>query len=306
MIVSQSDMTHVATLISAPAAAALDDHAVRAAQHRLPAGSEPRWLDRGVAVDILFRSAGDNDNRAIAGSIRQALAGRPLDVVVQSLAHRRKRLFLADMDSTMIGQECIDELADFVGKKAHVAAITERAMRGEIEFAPALIERVALLKGLPANIVDRVIDERIVPTPGGRTLVATMRAHGAYTCLVSGGFTLFATRIAAMIGFDEARANILLVGDDGRLTGEVAAPILGRDAKLTTLVELRAHLGLSKPETLVAGDGANDLAMIEDAGLGVAYHAKPAVATAAAARIDHGDLTALLYAQGYRREDFVD
>jgi phosphoserine phosphatase len=299
-------MTHVATLISAPSLAALDDGAAAVVQDSLPATEAPRWLDRGIAADIFFSPNGDHDDRATAERIRGRLGARPIDVVVQPLAQRRKRLLLADMDSTMIGQECIDELADFVGKKAHVAAITERAMRGEIEFAPALIERVALLKGLPASVIDRVIAERIVLTPGARTLVTTMRANGAHTCLVSGGFTLFTTKIAAMIGFDEARANTLVVDAEGRLTGEVATPILGRDAKLATLVELRHRLGLAKADTLVAGDGANDLAMIEDAGLGVAYHAKPTVAAAAAARIDHGDLTALLYVQGYSRGEFVE
>jgi phosphoserine phosphatase len=217
---------------------------------------------------------------------------------------RRKKLFLADMDSTMIGQECIDELADFAGLKAHVAKITERAMRGEIEFEPALRERVALLKGMPVSVVDEVLAKRITPTPGGRELVATMRAHGAYTCLISGGFTLFTNAVAAMIGFQENRANELKT-EDGKLTGEVREPILGRAAKLATLIELRESFDLDNIDTLVVGDGANDLGMIENAGLGVAYHAKPAVAAAAAARIDHGDLTALLYAQGYRRDEFV-
>jgi phosphoserine phosphatase len=206
----------------------------------------------------------------------------------------------------MIGQECIDELADHVGVKQHVAAITERAMRGEIEFAPALRERVALLKGLRASVVDEVIADRIRLTPGARTVVATMRRHGAWTCLVTGGFTLFTQRIAAMIGFDESRANILVVGADGRLTGEVAEPIFARDGKLAMLIGLRERLGLAPEQTLVAGDGANDIAMIEAAGLGVAYHAKPKVAAAAAARIEHGDLTALLYAQGYRRDEFME
>ena len=205
----------------------------------------------------------------------------------------------------MIGQECIDELADFAGLKAHVAAITERAMRGEIEFEPALRERVALLKGLPVGVVDEVLKTRITATPGGRELVMTMRAHGAYTCLISGGFTLFTNAVAAMIGFQENRANELLV-EDGKLTGEVREPILGRAAKLATLIELREAFDLDEIDTLVTGDGANDLGMIQAAGLGVAYHAKPAVAAAAAARIDHGDLTALLYAQGYRRDEFVE
>jgi phosphoserine phosphatase len=210
------------------------------------------------------------------------------------------------MDSTMIGQECIDELADFVGQKERVAAITERAMRGEIEFAPALRARVAMLAGLPATVVEEVIAKRITLTPGGRTLVRTMRRNGAHTCLVSGGFTVFTARIAVLIGFDEDRGNRLVVGDDGRFSGTVAEPVLGRDAKLETLRELRERLGLARQETLVAGDGANDLLMIRDAGLGVAYRAKPMVAAAAAARIDHGDLTALLYAQGYRGEEFVE
>jgi phosphoserine phosphatase len=223
---------------------------------------------------------------------------------VQPQAIRRKKLFLADMDSTMIGQECVDELADFAGLKAHVAAITERAMRGEIEFEPALRERVALLKGLPVGVVDEVLKNRITPTPGGREVVATMRAHGAWTCLISGGFTLFTNAVAAMIGFQENRANELKI-EHGKLTGEVAEPILGRAAKLATLVELRESFDLDDIDTLAVGDGANDLGMIEAAGLGVAYHAKPAVAAAAKARIDHGDLTALLYAQGYRRDEFV-
>jgi phosphoserine phosphatase len=214
-------------------------------------------------------------------------------------------VFVSDMDSTMIGQECIDELADFAGLKAHVAAITERAMRGEIEFEPALRERVALLKDLPVSVVDEVLAKRITPTPGGRELVMTMRASGAYTCLISGGFTLFTNAVAAKIGFQENRANELKLRD-GKLTGEVTEPILGRAAKLATLIELRESFDLDEIDTLVTGDGANDLGMIQAAGLGVAYHAKPAVAAAAAARIDYGDLTALLYAQGYRREEFAD
>ena len=200
---------------------------------------------------------------------------------------------------------CVDELGDYAGLKARVAAITARAMRGEIEFEPALRERVALLKGLPASVVDEVLAKRITPTPGGRELVMTMRAHGAYTCLISGGFTLFTEAVAAMIGFQENRANRLVV-EDGKLAGKVVEPILGRAAKLATLIELREAFDLDNIDTLVVGDGANDLGMIEAAGLGVAYRAKPAVSAAAAARIEHGDLTALLYAQGYRREEFVE
>ena len=298
-------MTHVATLISNPAAPALDAGALALARAALPAAANPEWLDPGIAADIPFTPAGTIDQRAFADRIRAALTGRPIDVVVQATTHRRKRLFLADMDSTMIGQECIDELADHAGFKSRVATITERAMRGEIAFEPALRERVALLKGLPLAVVDEVIAKRIVLTPGGRTLVATMRAKGAYTCLVSGGFTLFTDRIGAMIGFDENRANILGMNADKRFSGLVAEPILGREAKLETLNELRQRFALSNDETLAIGDGANDIPMIEGAGLGVAYHGKPAVAQAAAARIDHGDLTALLYAQGYSRAEFV-
>jgi phosphoserine phosphatase len=228
----------------------------------------------------------------------------PVDVVVQPRLDRRKKLLLADMDSTMIDQECIDELADFAGLKAQVAAITERAMRGEMQFELALRERVALLKGLPVTVIDEVLAEHITPTPGGRELVMTMRANGAYTCLISGGFTLFTNAVAAMIGFQENRANTLLF-EDGKLSGTVSEPIVGRETKLATLIELRKTLGLGNSETLAVGDGANDLDMIRQAGLGVAYCAQPAVAMAAAARIDQGDLTALLYAQGYRRDEFV-
>jgi phosphoserine phosphatase len=298
-------MTFVATLISNPATPALDAVAIERARGALPSPQAAIWLDPGIAADIPFSAPRENDNHALAGHVRAALAGAAIDVVLQPASARRKGLFLADMDSTMIGQECIDELADHVGLKARVAAITERAMRGEIEFAPALRERVALLKGLPAAVVDRVIAERIRLTPGARTLIATMRRNGAYTCLVTGGFTLFTARIAAMLGFDENRANTLVVDADGRLSGEVAEPIFGREGKLATLAELTRRLGVAPQDTLVVGDGANDIAMIRAAGLGVAYHAKPKVAEAAAARIDHGDLTALLYAQGYRREDFV-
>jgi phosphoserine phosphatase len=300
-------MSLVATLICNPANPALDTTIVDAALAVLPSPGSAQWLFDEVAVDIPFDSQdkGRDDIRAIEARLQKARGDLPIDIVVQPAALRRKKLFLADMDSTMIGQECIDELADFAGLKAHVAAITERAMRGEIEFEPALRERVALLKDMPVSVVDEVLARRITPTPGGRELVSTMRANGAWTCLISGGFTLFTNAVAAKIGFQENRANELKIRD-GKFTGEVTEPILGRAAKLATLVELREAFDLDEIDTLVAGDGANDLGMIAAAGLGVAYHAKPAVSAAAAARIDYGDLTALLYAQGYRREEFVE
>src|SRR3954466_8393997 len=296
-------MSLVATLICNPANPALDSTIVDGALAVLPSPGEARWLFNEVAVDIPF--TGSEDIKAMEQRLRNARGDLPIDIVVQPAAFRRKKLFLADMDSTMIGQECIDELADFAGLKAHVAGITERAMRGEIAFEPALRERVALLRDLPVGVVDEVLKKRITPTPGGRELVMTMRANGAYTCLISGGFTLFTDAVAAQIGFQENRANQLKVSG-GKFTGEVAEPILGRATKLATLIELAESFDLDDIDTLVTGDGANDLGMIEAAGLGVAYHAKPAVAAAAAARIDYGDLTALLYMQGYRREDFVE
>ena len=295
-------MSLVASLICNPNNPALDSTVVDGARAILTQPGPAHWLFDEVAVDIPF--TGSEDIAAIVSRLQQARGDLPIDIVVQPQIDRRKKLFLADMDSTMIGQECIDELADFAGLKAHVAGITERAMRGEIAFEPALRERVALLKGLAVSVVDEVLKQRITLTSGGRELVATMRAHGGYTCLISGGFTLFTNAVAAMIGFQENRANVLKV-EDGKLTGDVAEPILGRAAKLATLVELRESFDLDNLDTLVVGDGANDLGMIEAAGLGVAYHAKPAVAAAAAARIDYGDLTALLYAQGYRRDEFV-
>jgi phosphoserine phosphatase len=300
---SDLPVAHVATLISAPDAAALDAAALSRAANALPHPGGPVWLAPGIAADIPFARP-DAPLADIAARLRTALVGLPVDVAVQPVADRRKKLFLADMDSTMIGQECIDELADFVGKKAHVSAITERAMRGEIAFEPALRERVALLKGLPADIATTVIRERIRLTPGGPELVRTMKANGAHTALVSGGFTAFTGPISHTIGFHEHRSNRLDVDGD-RLAGTVAEPILGKEAKKASLIEWRERFGLSKTQTLAVGDGANDLDMLDEAGLGVAFRAKPKVAEAADVRVDHADLTALLYIQGYRRADFV-
>ncbi|TBW38814.1 phosphoserine phosphatase SerB [Siculibacillus lacustris] len=294
-------MTHVATLISSPAAPAVDANVIAAARARLGAG-ETRILADGIAADLEFIAEAGAE-RVIAEDLRARLSA-PIDVVVQPVAARRKRLLLADMDSTMIGQECIDELADELGLKPRIAAITERAMRGEIAFEPALRERVGLLAGLPANVVERVIATRIHITPGAIELVATMKAAGAYTALVSGGFTVFTGPISRAIGFHEHRSNTL-VEEDGRLAGRVLEPIVGQDAKRAALHELSASKGVPLAWTLAVGDGANDLAMIRDSGLGVAFHAKPKVAAEAHARIDHGDLTALLYLQGYARDEFV-
>ncbi len=294
-------MTHVATLISAPTTPAVDAALAEAARARL-AGTSIDTLASGIAADVHFR-AEPGTEKAVAEDLRQALAA-PVDVVVQKIGARAKGLLIADMDSTMIGQECIDELAAELGLKEKIAAITERAMRGEIAFEPALRERVGLLAGLPASVVAKVIAERIRITPGAIELVRTMRANGAYTALVSGGFTVFTGPISKMIGFHEHRSN-LLIEADGKLAGTVAEPILGQDAKKASLLELAAEKKVPMDLTLAVGDGANDLAMIEASGLGVAYHAKPKVAAAAHARIDHGDLTALLYIQGYRHGEFV-
>jgi phosphoserine phosphatase len=298
-------MTHVATLVTLDDRPLLDDAVLTHVASLLPNARGAEWLAPHIAADIAFTPGEQLDARESADRIRAAFDDMPIDVLVQPRAHRRKQLLLADMDSTMIRQECIDELADFAGLKEKVSAITERAMRGEIEFEPALRERVALLRGLEHKIVDRILNERIVLTPGGRALVQTMRASGAHTVLVSGGFTMFTDKIATAIGFHDARANVLMI-DGNFFAGTVNEPILGREAKVAALIEFRSCLGLSRAETMAIGDGANDLAMLQEAGFGVAYHAKPAVAAAAHARVDHCDLTALLYAQGYRRDEFTE
>ena len=256
------------------------------------------WLDEGRAGDLALGGDSAAARRVLDGLIEG------VDVIVQPAAGRRKRLIVADMDSTMITVECIDELADYAGLKAEVAGVTERAMRGELDFEEALDARVALLKGMDAGVIDRCRAERVRLTPGARTLVRTMKVNGAHALLVSGGFTRFAGPVAEAIGFDRAIANVLEI-DGGRLAGTVTRPIVGAAAKREALVETAARLGLAAEETLAVGDGANDIPMIEAAGLGVAYHAKPAAAAAADARIAANDLTALLYAQGYPRAEWV-
>lgn len=294
-------MAFVATLIAHPSNPVLASSVGEAAAAAVEA-SGLYWLADGIACDIVLRDGADLTAAEVA--LRAATLGLPVDLVIQDADTRRKKFLIADMDSTMIGQECIDELADVVGLKDRVATITARAMNGEIAFEPALRERVALLKGLPLSVVDDVIAKRITLTSGGPELVATMKAKGFYTALVSGGFTVFTNPIAARLGFDENRANILLA-EDGILTGEVAEPILGKQAKVDAVVDICAKLGIASDDVIAVGDGANDLGMIKLAGTGVALHAKPAVAAEARVRIDHGDLTALLYLQGYRKSDFV-
>jgi phosphoserine phosphatase len=294
----------VAVLIANPDRPSITDAVLAETRAVLRTEHQPRILHGEVAAELLV--PGEPASAAsLTDTLRTALAGEPIDLaVLPAEAHRRKRLFLADMDSTMIEQECIDELAGTLGLKEHVAAITERAMQGEIAFEPALRERVALLKNIPVGAIDGLIAERLSLTPGGPTLVRTMRAHGAHTCLVSGGFTLFTGPIAGMIGFHEHRSNVLGVAD-GRLTGTVEDPIVGAAEKRATLIELRGALGLDAGDALAVGDGANDLDMLAEAGLGVAFRAKPAVAAAAEVRVEHGDLTALLYLQGYAAAEFV-
>ena len=291
-------MSHVATLVSNPVRPAIDAAAIAKARALLPNAVSETVLKSGVAADIFFAPGPDAQERELSDLVRAALTPAPIDVVVQETKYRRKKLFVADMDSTMIDQECIDELADYAGLKAHVAAITERAMRGELPFEPALRERVALLKDLPLSVIEETIRAKLTLAAGGRELIATLKAHSVYTCLVSGGFTLFTNVIAEKLGFDENRANELLI-ENGKLSGKVREPILGRAAKLATLQELAGRLGIRMEETIAIGDGANDLDMITASGLGVAIHAKPAVAAAAQARLDHADLSAILYCAGF-------
>jgi phosphoserine phosphatase len=303
-------MDFVLTLIADPREPAIDRQlvdAVRGALGDLGASTETAaWLGRerrlALACDIAFNGIAEADALAQA---RRVAAGRPIDAAALPVAHRRKRLLVADMDSTMIEVECIDELAAAAGLRAEVAVITERAMKGEIDFIGALRARAEMLRGLDSGIFAKVYAERVRPTRGARTLVATMRAHGAYTALVSGGFTEFTGRVREALGFDADHSNRLVIAD-GRLTGEVEEPIAGADAKLGVLRRLTDERGLAVADTLAVGDGANDVPMLQAAGLGVAYRAKPVAAGAARVRIDHGDLTALLYLQGYRQRDFAE
>jgi phosphoserine phosphatase len=287
----------IATLLANPVRADLARDTVEALRNAWGGGAV-RWLNPRIAAE--FDLPAHPDNRWQVWESMQALGH---DLVVQPAVGRRKTMLLADMDSTMIGQECIDELGDKAGFGPRIAAITARAMNGELNFDEALTERVGLMKGLPVSVIAEVLAERITYTPGGRVLIATMRAAGGYAALVSGGFTAFTAPVAAHLGFDENRANVLL-SENGRLTGTVAHPILGRQAKIDALNEIAARLGLAPADVIAVGDGANDLGMLDLAGSGVALHAKPSVAAQCDIRINHGDLTALLYIQGYSSDEF--
>jgi phosphoserine phosphatase len=289
-------MPHVLTLIANISATSLTP-AIIARVRDAVAGGEPVVLSPGEAADVPLAAVPDMD------AVRTALDGAPIDAIATAMEGRRKSLLIADMDSTIVTGETLDELADFAGLKERISAITARAMNGELDFKAALRERVAMLRGLPLDALDKAW-QRVRLTPGARELVATMRAHGAYSALVSGGFTFFTGRVAALVGFDMHRSNVLL--DDGAaLIGRVAEPILDRDSKLETLTRLATERGLPMSATLAVGDGANDLDMIRAAGLGVAFRAKPIVAAEARARVDHANLRALLFAQGYRREEII-
>ena len=296
-------MDNVLTLV-AGSGFVLDDTTVAIAREVLARhGAAPgrtRWLKRGGALDLTFRGG---DRRAVDKALRERLAPRPVDAVAQPRTGRRKRLLVADMDMTVTTVESIDELADLAGLRERIAPITARAMAGRLNFRAALERRAAMLEGLDETVLERTWRTRVTLAPGARTLVATMRAQGAYTVLVSGGFAFFAERVARAAGFDHHEANVLKT-KDGRLTGRVEEPIRGPEAKLLCLRRLAAERGLNLTRTMAVGDGANDLDMLHGAGFGVAFHAKPAVAAAAPARIDHGDLTALLYLQGYPASAF--
>jgi phosphoserine phosphatase len=288
----------IATLLTNPETPKLDRVAVESLRNAW-GGGDAVWLDPGVAAEFALEAMPAN-----LWEVWDGFQAMGIDLAVQPAVGRKKRMLIADMDSTMIQQECIDELADEAGVGPYVAGITARAMNGELEFDAALRARVGLLRGLEEAVIARVIRDRITLMPGGPALVATMRGHGGYAALVSGGFTAFTGAIAGVLGFDENRANTLLV-EGGRLTGAVAEPILGRAAKVQALEEISARLGISPADAVAVGDGANDLGMLGLAGMGVALHAKPSVQAECAVRVNHGDLSALLYLQGYRRDEFL-
>lgn len=295
-------------LTTPPAAPSLSDFAVERAFNHIPESQRRtcRWLAPREAWEAEFATNEVGGAARVRADVTAALHGLTLDIntIVADPATRRNKLMVADMESTIIEQECLDELADFVGLRERISDITARAMRGELDFEQAITERVSLLAGLDQKALDEVYDHRVTLMPGAETLVRTMRKHGAHCALVSGGFTFFSEKICRRLGFDDHQANRLEI-ESGRLTGRIQQPILGRQAKLAALERLKKQLGLARPLTMAVGDGANDLDMIKSAGLGVAFRAKPVVAAEADASIAHGDLTALLYMQGYTRDEFV-
>lgn len=288
----------IATLLAAPTKANLDRVTVESLRNAW-GGGDARWLNPGIAAEFDLDAMPVN-----RWDVWEGLQSQGVDLVVQPAEGRVKQMLLADMDSTMIQQECIDELADVAGFGERVKGITARAMNGELDFDAALRERVGLLKGLPETVIRQVIDERITFMPGGAQLLGTMKREGAYAALVSGGFTAFTGYVGHALGFDENRANTLITAN-GALTGEVGTPILGREAKVQALHEITARLGITAADVMAVGDGANDLGMLGLAGAGVALHAKPSVAAQCDIRINHGDLTALLYIQGYAVTEFA-
>ena len=283
-------MTSRIVLIAAPGSNAINDDVLSLIN------AEPTWLSKGDAVEFAVLMD--------VSPLRQKFARLPIDVNIIPTANRRKRLLIADMDSTMIEQECIDELGVVAGVGDEIKAITVRAMRGEIDFADALRERVGLTAGLDAGVIDKIVRDHLTLMPGGKTLVATMKANGAYTALVSGGFRQFTSRVAALVGFDTNEANDLII-ENGKLAGRVGEPILGKEAKVDALNRISSAHGLTAADAIAVGDGANDIPMLQAAGMGVALHAKPKVQEAAPHCINHGDLTALLYLQGYKKADFT-
>ena len=289
---------YVVTVLTAPSNPSLESALVEKLRNAW-GGGDADWLAVNEAAEFAVEQIPSN-----FWDVWESLQAGGVDLVIQPAEGRRKKMLLADMDSTMIQQECIDELADEAGVGERVKDITARAMNGELDFEGALIERVGLLKGLPVTVIDKVLADRITLMPGGKALLATMKANGAYAALVSGGFTAFTAKVAAELGFDENRANTLLTHSD-ELSGDVGRPILGREAKVQALEEITARLGISEAEVIAVGDGANDLGMLTRAGAGVALHAKPSVAAQCNVRINHGDLTALLYVQGYKKAEFV-